>query len=271
LLVGGYFHSLGDGFAANSIARWDAGRWHTLGGGIGEPPDYIYDYVLALALPQPGVVVAGGQFGMAGGVPAYYVAQWDGSDWQPLGSGMNGNVDVLAVRGHELVAGGWFSAAGDSSCHLIARWDGASWRTLGSGTDGVVLGLQCVGASLLVGGDFERAGAQSSWNIAEWMGPYPGAPAADVRHVARVSLPNPYRAGDPIEVTAKDAEACELAIYSVTGQCVATLRGTSRGSRGRPLSWNGMTSAGGRAPSGVYYLHSRLGTNSATQRILLVR
>jgi len=41
---------------------------------------------------------AGGQFTAAGGVPAYYIAVWDGSAWSALGSGMNYYVYTLAFR-----------------------------------------------------------------------------------------------------------------------------------------------------------------------------
>ena len=34
---------------------------------------------------------AGGGFTTAGGVPANYIAKWDGSAWSALGSGMDGD------------------------------------------------------------------------------------------------------------------------------------------------------------------------------------
>ena len=35
-------------------------------------------------------VYVGGQFTMAGGLNANYIAKWDGSSWSTLGGGMNG-------------------------------------------------------------------------------------------------------------------------------------------------------------------------------------
>ena len=45
-----------------------------------------------------GPLYAGGAFTMAGGGAANGLAQWDGSSWSALGSGMNGQVGALAER-----------------------------------------------------------------------------------------------------------------------------------------------------------------------------
>src|SRR5438067_1420692 len=59
--------------------------------------------------PQMPVLGAGGGFAKAGGVPANYIARWDGASWAPLGSGMNARVYALAVMPNgDLVAGGIF-------------------------------------------------------------------------------------------------------------------------------------------------------------------
>jgi hypothetical protein len=55
-------------------------------------------------------------------------ARWNGSDWQPLGGGMNGFVYALAVFNNELIAGGDFAIAGGVSANRIARWDGGHQR-----------------------------------------------------------------------------------------------------------------------------------------------
>ena len=57
---------------------------------------------------------AGGWFTTAGGNPANYIAQWNGSSWSPLGSGMDDQVFALAVADGTLYAGGQFMTAGTS-------------------------------------------------------------------------------------------------------------------------------------------------------------
>jgi hypothetical protein len=55
---------------------------------------------------------AAGNFTTVGSVSAYGIVRWDGSAWSVLGSGMNGDVNALAVSGANLYAGGDFIMAG---------------------------------------------------------------------------------------------------------------------------------------------------------------
>jgi hypothetical protein len=108
-----------------------------LGGGIS---GWMYvPEVDALAIYN-GELIAAGCFTTAGGETCNRIARWNGSIWQPLGSGMPGGSDIkvraLAVYNGELVAGGNFSSAGGVTCNLIARWDGSTWQALSSGIGG---------------------------------------------------------------------------------------------------------------------------------------
>ena len=92
--------------------------------------------------PLATVLVAGGEFTMAGATPANNIAAWDGTVWAPLGIGIVGEVSALAVLpdGH-LIAAGTFTHAGGVPCSNIAQWDGASWSPLGTGTDNTIWAL----------------------------------------------------------------------------------------------------------------------------------
>ena len=70
-----------------------------------------------------GELIAGGWFTTAGGVSAKYIACWDGTSWQPLGSGMNGGLGALVVYNDELIVGGSFTTAGDKVSAYWARWN----------------------------------------------------------------------------------------------------------------------------------------------------
>jgi hypothetical protein len=68
---------------------------------------------------------AGGDFTTAGGVSANRIAKWDGTEWSPLGNGIDDWVRALAVfddgSGPALYAGGYFSTAGGIDVNRIAR------------------------------------------------------------------------------------------------------------------------------------------------------
>ena len=125
--------------------------------------------------PQAELLVAAGEFQIAGDVGAHYLAAWDGSAWQPLGTGMEGTVYALAVYGGELIAAGWFTTAGGVLCNNIARWDGCTWQALGSGTaggsyHGSVDALTVYSGELIAGGTFTTAGGVTSNHVARWNG-----------------------------------------------------------------------------------------------------
>ena len=125
---------------------------------------------------------AGGQFTTAGGVEANCVAQWNGSTWLALGSGIGGEgtpvVYALAVSGSDLYAAGDFTAAGGISAGCIAKWNGRYWSALGSGLSGAVYALAVNGTDLFAGGEFWyamnagqspiRVNRIAKWNGSTW-------------------------------------------------------------------------------------------------------
>jgi fibronectin type 3 domain-containing protein len=118
LVAGGGFTTSG----LNRIARWRNNAWTSLGGGLNGT-------VRALALLDDGAGPAlhvGGDFTLAGSVPAARVARWTGSSWSALGAGTDGSVQALApVPGlaQSLLAGGAFTRAGEGTALRLARWD----------------------------------------------------------------------------------------------------------------------------------------------------
>jgi hypothetical protein len=80
----------------------------------------IYNAVCALAV-SGGTLYAGGGFTNAGGNAVNYIAQWNGSNWSALGSGMNNGVSALAVSGGTLYAGGGFTKAGTNASGYVAE------------------------------------------------------------------------------------------------------------------------------------------------------
>jgi hypothetical protein len=154
---------------ANYVAKWNGSSWSALGAGMN-------DTVWALAASGNDLYAAG-DFSTAtnsGGVavPANHIAKWNGSSWSALGSGLDDEVDALAVSGTDLYAGGYFTSAGGSPANRIARWAGSTWTNLGSGVgfgggNDVVYTLVVSGSDLYAGGVFATAGGKVSGQVAK--------------------------------------------------------------------------------------------------------
>lgn len=192
LIVGGAFRKAG-GVTNNCIARWDGEEWSSIGTGV---DGLVAPVVYSLAVLPDGQIIAGGSFMTASGVPALRIARWTGSEWLPLGTGMNGNVMALALLpGGELIAGGEFKMAGGSSANGVARWDGTAWSPLGAGVNNGVFSIaRLLNGNLVVGGRFNQTGASvvsgplATWDGGNWSAFTP-RPAATVVNGLTV-LPN---------------------------------------------------------------------------------
>lgn len=142
LYAGGDFTMAGDN-PANYIAKWDGSTWSALGDGVsggGSDSD-----VRALATDNTGNVYAGGDFTMAGGNPANYIAKWNGNAWSALGDGVGGG-SVLALTtdsAENVYAGGDFTTldGGTVTANYSAEWNGSTWSALGSGIGGAIYAL----------------------------------------------------------------------------------------------------------------------------------
>lgn len=127
--------------------------------------------------PGQSVLVVGGGFTAAAGVPALNIATFDGQRWRPLGFGLNGAVRSLAVYQNHLIAGGDFTTSVGEPLNSIARWNGFTWQLLGSGMSGgcgnpiSVWALKVYNNELIAGGNFCSAGgAANTRTIARWNG-----------------------------------------------------------------------------------------------------
>lgn len=149
--------------------------WQPLGGASGNNNGTNGDVYAVTS--YNGKIIVGGLFtraGGTGGVDATNIAEFDPvtSTWSALGSGINGQVKALTVRGSELIAGGQFTLAGGNNTNNVARWNGTSWQSLGTGngTDGEVNALTVFAGDLVAAGNFSNAGGISATNIAKWNG-----------------------------------------------------------------------------------------------------
>jgi len=163
---------------SHSLHKWDGTTWTQIPTPFG-PIDTV-------AILPSGDPVVGGAFGIPSIPGIGNIARWDGTQWQPLSTGMNGRVRALtALPNGDLVAGGLYATAGSTQAYDIARWDGTTWHAMEHiigtlSSYGVVFELE-VGrdGELLVGGNFLTAGPQSSANFARWV---PACPASTMSY-----------------------------------------------------------------------------------------
>ena len=147
-------------------------NWVSMGGFPGANAQ-----VNAAVIDGSGNLYIGGKFNAVSNTIANYIAQWNGSSWSALGSGISGagsdggpEVSALAVSGSTVYVGGTFTTAGGVAATNIVQWNGSSWSALGSGINGTVSALAVSGSTLYAGGYFTTAGGSVANYIAQWNG-----------------------------------------------------------------------------------------------------
>lgn len=191
-----YPHRVGSGL----VYAWDGAEWKPLGNG---PEGLTVNALLPthlglfaggeftwsrtrtrreLGFASPGVQIGQPLSHQAAGIARLSnVGRWNGTEWLPLGNGIQGRgwetpvVYAMAYTNGVLYVGGRFSQAGDVPAFNIAAWNGQRWFALGSGIAAAdsrpyatVYALVIHGEHLYVGGDFQFAGGKPAANFARW-------------------------------------------------------------------------------------------------------
>lgn len=146
LYVAGSF-TTANGVTVNRVAYWDpsVSTFRAMAGGVNNT-------VYALVGTTSGVIYAGGAFTTAGGATALRVAAWNGSSWTALSSGVDSQVNALALTPEDqlIVAseGTIIAPFGTSVYGAVAIWDGSTWapfyHTDVDTTGGAVSGPQAI-------------------------------------------------------------------------------------------------------------------------------
>lgn len=125
-------------------------NWSMMPGGGAN--DWVYSSIV-----YNGDLIVGGKFTGVGGVSADHIARWDGTNWTPLGLGVNGKVNALTIYKGNLIAAGEFTTAGGLPVNFLAQWDGTSWSDELGGVGSIVTSLAVIGDTLFAGGYFVEA------------------------------------------------------------------------------------------------------------------
>jgi hypothetical protein len=108
-----------------------------------------------------GNLVAAGSFSVAGTASANNIAQWNGSSWSSMGSGLNAAAAILITYKGNLIAG----CPGTG----IFKWNGNSWSQLIS-QNSSSYGFTIYDSNLVVTGVFDSIGGVKANNLAQWNG-----------------------------------------------------------------------------------------------------
>jgi hypothetical protein len=97
-------------------------HWDTLNGGVNGG-------VLQMVRLPNGDIVVGGEFTMAGDVPANNIARWDGTAWHALSDGIDRLVTSIGVRpnGNIIVLGNHRRIDDQTNEADIREWNGSTW------------------------------------------------------------------------------------------------------------------------------------------------
>lgn len=134
---------------AADLAKWNGSAWS-----YQTVFDSKYPEVTALHEHDGELLAAGAITGFAGS--SYHVARFDGSDWQPVGSGLNGVIHALDTRAGALVAGGAFTGFfmdPNQTLSHVAEIEGNEWSQLANGLDATVRDFLTINGQLYAAGD----------------------------------------------------------------------------------------------------------------------
>lgn len=222
LFIGGHFSQV-DSIKIEGLARCVGSHW--------DSSFYIAGEACALTMDEKGAIYVGGNFfrtfSSGNYMDANNIAQWNGSSWDTLGSGIIGSVKALTFDDQgNLFAGGSFTKAGDVAVNNIARWNGSEWCSVGSGTDDAITTLAYYNSSLYVGGKFLKVGGIVSPYIARIALHGSGISAKKIPEAATVEKVSFKQIASKIYFS-NISPTDKIALYSLSGKCLYETHGVS--------------------------------------------
>ena len=213
---GSSFSRCDAGKPLSCVGVWDGTAWSPMGAGLN-------DLVTSLAIGPNGSVYAGGSFDDTGGVtlgyfcnagrPLQCMARWDGTQWNPMSSGLDNAVLGLTSASGTLYAVGMFTAK-------VASWNGTGWSAVGGNSSNIVNSAIQVDDTLYVGGQFTDIGGSAvaanrmaSWDGTTWSALGTGMDAAVLSVAADDTHGLLYAAGNFTQ--AGDASASRVAVWDL--------------------------------------------------------
>ena len=89
--------------------------------------------------------------------------------------------------------------------------------------------------------------------------------------ITSAAAPNPFKPETTIKYALRDSGPVSIRIFSVNGQLVRSLREDTATPGAYEVRWNGKDDGGRTAPSGIYFVSIKQGTESSQTRVVLAR
>jgi hypothetical protein len=119
------------------------------------------------------VVISGSSRVYAGGIFTNIygtnISQWDGTNWSPMGGGLDYLVKTLVSGSNRVYAGGLFGSFISGS--FVSQWNGTNWSPMGGGLNNIANILISGSNRVYAGGDFDSPSSGSrvsQWNGTNW-------------------------------------------------------------------------------------------------------
>ena len=256
LFVGGRFTSAG-GTPANSVARWGAGGWESLGSGVSEGKDYTD--VKAL-LVHDGELYLGGHFAKAGGKPSVSIARWREAVVPTL------LANFALVGDGRAVEISWESGAAADGFALSAELGDDSWSVDFSQSSPGLYRARDENSALAEGG-------LVLYRL-EHDGELLRSESVRVAPVARPELrahPNPFNPRVTLRVDLPREGGASLHIFDPRGRLVKTMFAGPMQAGSQEWFWDGRDERGMDLPSGVYLARLADGRGVSRVKLLLLR
>ncbi|MEA3445982.1 MAG: T9SS type A sorting domain-containing protein [Bacteroidota bacterium] len=125
LYVGGLFNKA-NGNVGNYIQKWDGTNWSEVGSGV-SLSDYHLSPVRHFHVFKDELWVTG-DFDLANGVPAKYIAKWNGVQWCSIGTN-NFDIPPMAINSFrdELILGNWVFEIDSIYYPGLIKWTGGTY------------------------------------------------------------------------------------------------------------------------------------------------
>lgn len=164
IYAGGFFLGMQNTTGTGGVAKWTGSAWTSVGSSNG----VIFDFV-----EFNSDLYAVGNFDSIGGVLAYNIARFDGSNWFPVADTIfrNSSLSSAQVYQNQLYVGGTFHVP-SLGLHCIARYDAFVWTPVGTSFLGGcgINTIEVFQNKLIVGGYIATSMGGPAEGVAQWDG-----------------------------------------------------------------------------------------------------